>query len=91
MANVSGESGGNRGVYSIGAVARMLDVPAATIRNWEERYATVVPERSEGDTGFTPATRWTIFASSRRRFRAGFRRPTLTGCSRSSARLASLR
>ena len=35
-------------MYSIGAVARMLDVPAATIRNWEERYATVVPERSEG-------------------------------------------
>ena len=26
----------------------MLDVPVATIRNWEERYATVVPERSEG-------------------------------------------
>ena len=48
MANVSGESGGNRGVYSIGAVARMLGVPAATIRNGEERYATVVPERSEG-------------------------------------------
>src|SRR6476620_811414 len=48
MANVSGKSGGDRGVYSIGAVARMLGVPAATIRNWEERYATVVPERSEG-------------------------------------------
>ena len=48
MANVSGEAGGNRGVYSIGAVARMLDVPVATIRNWEERYAKVVPERSEG-------------------------------------------
>ncbi len=48
MADVSGEAGGNRGVYSIGAVARMLDVPVATIRNWEERYATVVPERSPG-------------------------------------------
>ena len=48
MATVSGEAGGNRGVYSIGAVARMLDVPVATIRNWEERYATVVPERSPG-------------------------------------------
>jgi CheY-like chemotaxis protein len=48
MANVSGEAGGKRGVYSIGAVARMLDVPVATIRNWEERYATVVPERSPG-------------------------------------------
>jgi CheY-like chemotaxis protein len=39
---------GRRGVYSIGAVARMLAVPVATIRNWEERYATVVPERSAG-------------------------------------------
>ena len=48
MAYMSGEAGGNHGVYSIGAVARMLDVPVATIRNWEERYATVVPERSEG-------------------------------------------
>jgi CheY-like chemotaxis protein len=48
MANVSGEPGPNRGVYSIGAVARMLDVPVATIRNWEERYETVVPERSPG-------------------------------------------
>jgi CheY-like chemotaxis protein len=26
----------------------MLEIPAATIRNWEERYATVVPERSPG-------------------------------------------
>jgi CheY-like chemotaxis protein len=39
---------GNRGVYSIGAVARMLDIPVATIRNWEERYASIVPERSPG-------------------------------------------
>jgi CheY-like chemotaxis protein len=37
-----------RGVYSIGAVARMLELPVATIRNWEERYGTVVPERSAG-------------------------------------------
>jgi DNA-binding transcriptional MerR regulator len=35
-------------VYSIGAVARMLDLRVATIRNWEERYAAVVPDRSEG-------------------------------------------
>jgi len=48
MTDVSDEAGGGRGVYSIGAVARMLDVPAATIRNWEERYATIVPERSPG-------------------------------------------
>jgi CheY-like chemotaxis protein len=26
----------------------MLDIPAATIRNWEDRYATVVPQRSPG-------------------------------------------
>ena len=26
----------------------MLGIPAATIRNWEERYGTVVPERSPG-------------------------------------------
>jgi CheY-like chemotaxis protein len=26
----------------------MLEIPVATIRNWEERYATVVPERSAG-------------------------------------------
>jgi CheY-like chemotaxis protein len=45
---VSGEAGGSRGVYSIGAVARMLGLAVATIRNWEERYATIVPERSPG-------------------------------------------
>jgi CheY-like chemotaxis protein len=26
----------------------MLEVPAATIRNWEERYAQILPERSTG-------------------------------------------
>ena len=45
---VSDAHGGSRGVYSIGAVARMLDIPAATIRNWEERYESIVPERSPG-------------------------------------------
>lgn len=35
-------------VYSIGAVARMLGLPAATLRTWQERYAIVVPERSTG-------------------------------------------
>src|SRR5918994_7320350 len=48
ITDVSDEAGGGRGVYSIGAVARMLDVPAATIRNWEERYGMIVPERSPG-------------------------------------------
>lgn len=36
------------GVYSIGAVSRMLGVPAATLRTWEERYAVLPPERSPG-------------------------------------------
>jgi DNA-binding transcriptional MerR regulator len=45
---VPDEASEGRGVYSIGAVARMLGIPAATIRNWEERYETIVPERSPG-------------------------------------------
>jgi DNA-binding transcriptional MerR regulator len=45
---VAEAQGGSRGVYSIGAVARMLDIPVATIRNWEERYESIVPERSPG-------------------------------------------
>src|SRR5215475_2106435 len=35
-----------RPVYSISAVARMLDVPSATLRTWEDRYALVMPERN---------------------------------------------
>ena len=35
-------------LFSIGAVARMLDLAAATIRTWETRYALVVPQRSQG-------------------------------------------
>jgi DNA-binding transcriptional MerR regulator len=35
-------------VYSIGAVARMLDVPTSTLRAWEERYSIVRPTRSGG-------------------------------------------
>jgi DNA-binding transcriptional MerR regulator len=35
-------------LFSIGAVARMLDLAAATIRTWETRYGDVVPQRSEG-------------------------------------------
>lgn len=38
----------DKGVYSIGAVARMLDIPAATLRAWEERYSILRPSRSEG-------------------------------------------
>jgi DNA-binding transcriptional MerR regulator len=35
-------------IYSIGAVARMLDIPPATLRTWEERYGLPTPERSPG-------------------------------------------
>jgi CheY-like chemotaxis protein len=35
-------------VYSIGAVARMVGIPAATLRTWEERYRLPVPARSPG-------------------------------------------
>ena len=45
---MSDEVGATRAVYSIGAVARMLAIPVATIRNWEERYGVIVPERSPG-------------------------------------------
>jgi DNA-binding transcriptional MerR regulator len=45
---VSDAPEGSRGVYSIGAVARMLDIPVSTIRNWEERYGVILPERSAG-------------------------------------------
>ena len=38
----------SRPVYSIGAVARMLGVEAATLRAWEDRYRVVVPARSAG-------------------------------------------
>lgn len=34
--------------YSIGAVARMVRVPSATLRTWEERYGVVQPVRSAG-------------------------------------------
>jgi DNA-binding transcriptional MerR regulator len=37
-----------RALYSIGAVARMVGVPVATLRSWETRYAAVLPQRSPG-------------------------------------------
>ena len=38
----------DRPIYSIGAAAKMIDVPAATLRAWEERYGVITPSRSEG-------------------------------------------
>jgi DNA-binding transcriptional MerR regulator len=37
-----------RPLFTIGAVARMLELSPATIRTWETRYRFVVPERSSG-------------------------------------------
>jgi DNA-binding transcriptional MerR regulator len=36
----------DQSLYSIGTLARILGVPAATLRTWEERYGIVVPDRS---------------------------------------------
>src|ERR1700683_5424264 len=36
------------GVYGMGAVAKMLGVPAQTLRTWEDRYGQIVPSRSAG-------------------------------------------
>jgi DNA-binding transcriptional MerR regulator len=44
MADMEGP--GSRPIYSISAVARMVGVPVATLRTWEERYALVVPDRN---------------------------------------------
>lgn len=41
-------TGTGRAIYSISAVARMIGVPVATIRTWEDRYALVSPDRSAG-------------------------------------------
>lgn len=38
---------GDRGIYSIGAVSRMIGVSQSAIRSWEDRYGLVVAERSE--------------------------------------------
>ena len=38
----------DQAVYSIGAVAHMLDISPSTLRGWEVRYAVVTPNRSQG-------------------------------------------
>lgn len=35
-------------IYSIGAVAKILNVPTATLRTWQDRYGIVQPTRSAG-------------------------------------------
>jgi DNA-binding transcriptional MerR regulator len=39
---------GAHGIYSIGAVSRMLGLSQAAIRSWEDRYGLIVAGRSEG-------------------------------------------
>ena len=46
--SVQGEESGRRPIYSIGAVAGMVGVEAASLRTWEERYGIVVPTWSRG-------------------------------------------
>src|ERR1700738_1048411 len=38
----------DQAIYSIGAVARMLDIPTSTLRAWEERYSVITPNRPQG-------------------------------------------
>jgi len=38
----------DQAIYSIGAVARMLDIPTSTLRAWEERHSVITPHRSQG-------------------------------------------
>src|ERR1700686_1670550 len=38
----------DQAIYSIGAGARMVDIPPSTLRAWEERYSVITPLRSEG-------------------------------------------
>ena len=68
--------------YSIGAVARMVRVPPATLRTWEERYGIVQPLRSEG--GHRLYSRMDVerlrFVADR--VRRGSRRATRTACCR---------
>ena len=46
MSEIDAAAPTDRPVYSISAVARMLDVPVATLRTWEDRYSQVVPARN---------------------------------------------
>jgi DNA-binding transcriptional MerR regulator len=48
VGGLEGTADRSDGIYSIGAVARMLGVPAQTLRAWEERYQQIVPARSGG-------------------------------------------
>ena len=72
-------------IYSIGAVERMLGIPAATVRNWEERYGLVTPDAAAAATGSTRAPRSSSSASSRSEIDRGCSPPRPTACSASSS------
>jgi DNA-binding transcriptional MerR regulator len=38
----------SRGLFSIGTVSRVVDIPVVTLRNWQGRYGVIVPDRSPG-------------------------------------------
>ena len=48
VAGLEGNADRTDGIYSIGAVARMLGIAAQTLRAWEDRYQQIVPARSSG-------------------------------------------
>ena len=48
MSQFTSEVVSSTGLYRIGAVAKMVGVPVATLRVWERRYAVVTPPKTEG-------------------------------------------
>jgi DNA-binding transcriptional MerR regulator len=48
VAGMEGSADSTDGIYSIGAVARMLGVTGQSLRAHEERYQQIVPARSGG-------------------------------------------
>ena len=74
----------HEGIYSIGAVARMLGVPASTLRAWEERYQQVMPRAAAVDSGCTAASRSISSRSCAISSSWGCNPQTLTACWRNS-------
>lgn len=48
MTEIKPEPNSHQGLYRIGAVAKMVGIPVATLRVWERRYAVVTPPKTEG-------------------------------------------
>ena len=71
---------GAAAIYSIGAVARMLDLSVQTFRAWEDRYGQVVPARSSGGRRLYSRDQVISPASSANRSSAVCSHPTPTAC-----------